>query len=65
LIRDPAIVHWVDAYAERLKELTEPEWQNIICDPSNRWFKDSREYKNLFQFRQTDVPLNDVRTFTK
>jgi MoaA/NifB/PqqE/SkfB family radical SAM enzyme len=65
LIRDPAIVHWVDAYAERLKEMTEPEWQNIICDPSNRWFKDSREYKNLFQFRQTDVPLNDVRTFTK
>ncbi|MBZ5616768.1 MAG: radical SAM protein [Acidobacteriia bacterium] len=65
LIRDPAVVLWVDAYAERLKEITEPEWQHIICDPTNRWFKDRTEYKNLFQFKQTDVPLNDVRTFTK
>lgn len=64
LIRDPVVVKWVDMYAERLKEITEPEWQQIIGNPNSRWFKEGTEFQNLFQFQHTDVPLNAVRAVT-
>ncbi len=52
LIHDPAVAKWIDDYAERFKELTEPDWQQRIEDPSFRWFKEKEEYKLLFRFKE-------------
>jgi len=50
IIHDPVVKVWVDDYAAKLKELTEPEWLSIIENPQSRWFKKKDEYKNLFTF---------------
>jgi hypothetical protein len=50
IVRDPEVTKWVDAYAERLKGLTEPDWLSIIENSESRWYKGKDEYKNLFTF---------------
>jgi len=50
IVRDPATAKWVDQYAERFKELTEPEWLKMIENPESRWYKEKDEYQNLFTF---------------
>lgn len=50
LIRDPRIMQWVDNYAARLEELTEPAWLEMIENPASRWYRENKEYKNLFTF---------------
>ncbi len=54
LIKDPAVVEWIDRYAARMQELTDPIWQAQIDDPQDRWYKDGQEYKNLFRFQTSD-----------
>jgi len=56
IVRDPKVMKWIDAYSERFKELTEPEWLHTISNPASRWFKEKQEYKNLFQFKKTEIP---------
>jgi hypothetical protein len=51
IIHDPKVVAWIDRYAERFKELTDPVWEAQIRDPSDRWYKEGEEYKALFNFR--------------
>jgi MoaA/NifB/PqqE/SkfB family radical SAM enzyme len=48
IVRDPEVVEWIDRYAERLKELTDPVWLQLIEDPNYRWYKHGREYEGLF-----------------
>jgi MoaA/NifB/PqqE/SkfB family radical SAM enzyme len=51
IIQDPEVVAWADRYSARLEELTEPVWAEQIEDPSDRWFKEGQEYRNLFRFK--------------
>ena len=51
IIRDPKVVQWIDSYAARFKELTEPSWALSIENPEYRWHKEKSEYKLLFRFR--------------
>jgi MoaA/NifB/PqqE/SkfB family radical SAM enzyme len=59
IIRDSNVVNWIDRYAQRMKELTEPEWQRKIEDPASRWYKEKEEYKLLFRFAGTFPPAGD------
>jgi len=49
IVRDPAVTRWIDDYAQRFKDLTEPEWLKIIENPDGRWYKEKWEYQNLFK----------------
>ena len=51
IIHDPKVVAWIDRYAERFKELTDPVWEAQIRNPSDRWYKEGEEYRALFSFR--------------
>lgn len=51
VVNDPAVVSWIDDYAARLKDLTDPLWEKQINDPSDRWYAGGQEYRNLFRFR--------------
>ena len=48
IVSDPAVLKWVDRYAEEFAALVDPEWETMINDPKNRWYKEGQEYKNLF-----------------
>jgi MoaA/NifB/PqqE/SkfB family radical SAM enzyme len=48
IIRDPEVVNWIDRYAEKFKNLTDPVWLELIEDPNYRWYKHGNEYKELF-----------------
>ena len=50
IVRDPVLTRWIDDYAQTLKDLTEPEWLEIIENPESRWFKEKSEYQNLAKF---------------
>lgn len=50
VVADPDVAAWVDAYAARFRELTEPEWLAMIADPESRWHREKNEYRNLFTF---------------
>jgi MoaA/NifB/PqqE/SkfB family radical SAM enzyme len=56
LIRDPAVVRWIDRYAERFRELTDPGWEREIADPASRWYREGKDYRNLFRFRPGHQP---------
>jgi MoaA/NifB/PqqE/SkfB family radical SAM enzyme len=56
IIWNPNVVEWIDRYAARMKELTEPEWQRKIEDPGSRWYREKEEYKLLFRFAKTSPP---------
>jgi MoaA/NifB/PqqE/SkfB family radical SAM enzyme len=51
VIQDPRVVAWIDDYSARFKDLTDPIWEAQILNPSDRWYKEGREYQNLFRFR--------------
>lgn len=61
LIEDPKVAAWVDNYAERFKQLTEPDWLRMIEDPESRWYKEKYEYRNLFTFGKTQPAALDGR----
>lgn len=48
IVSDPAIVNWVDRYAENMAAFVDPEWEKMISDPKNRWYREGQEYKSLF-----------------
>ncbi|AEI15872.1 Radical SAM domain protein [Flexistipes sinusarabici DSM 4947] len=50
LVDDPYIAQWMDEYAERFAELTDPVWEEMINDPNNRWYREGREYQELFGY---------------
>ncbi|HXY42203.1 MAG TPA: radical SAM protein [Vicinamibacteria bacterium] len=52
VVRDPKVVEWVDRYAERFQQLTDPLWEQQIADPQDRWYREKHEYKDLFRFRE-------------
>jgi len=54
VIKDPAVVEWIDRYAARMQELTDPIWQAQIEDPQDRWYKEGPEFKSLFRFQTSD-----------
>lgn len=56
LVHDPRAVEWLDAYAERMEQLTESEWRQLIENPDDRWYKGNQEYKNMFRFKNTPRP---------
>jgi MoaA/NifB/PqqE/SkfB family radical SAM enzyme len=56
IIREPQVVEWVDRYAARFKELTDPLWEAQIRDPQDRWYREKPEYRNLFRFREESQP---------
>ncbi|MBZ5689827.1 MAG: radical SAM protein [Acidobacteriia bacterium] len=58
ILNDPAMVEWLDAYAESMRKLTDPEWDAITNDPASRWFREKPEYQRLFAFQRTDVPMD-------
>ena len=53
IIRDPEVVEWIDRYAERFSNLTDPVWLELIEDPNYRWYKHGREYQGLFHPRES------------
>ncbi len=54
IIHDPDVVRWVDAYADAFKQLTDPAWEAIINDPTSRWYRYGRDYKELFSACETE-----------
>jgi MoaA/NifB/PqqE/SkfB family radical SAM enzyme len=50
IVHDPEVVEWIDRYAERFTDLTDPVWLKLIEDPSCRWYKHGKEYQELFRF---------------
>jgi MoaA/NifB/PqqE/SkfB family radical SAM enzyme len=51
VVDDPKVVDWVDRYATRFQELTDPLWEAQIRDPADRWFLEGKEYRSLFRFK--------------
>ncbi len=45
IIHDPRVAEWADRYSKRMEELTEADWEKMINDPENRWYKDGPEYR--------------------
>lgn len=58
IVVNPEMIEWADNYAERLRQLTDFEWEKIINDPDSRWFHEKAEYQRLFAFKHSDVPLD-------
>jgi MoaA/NifB/PqqE/SkfB family radical SAM enzyme len=56
IIRDPRVVEWVDEYASRFKSLVDPIWSKMIENPKNRWYRQGRDYRNLFRFNPDRTP---------
>jgi len=52
IIHDPKVVQWVDEYAASFKAIVDPLWEQDIQDPSYRWYKEGKEFKDLFRFRK-------------
>jgi MoaA/NifB/PqqE/SkfB family radical SAM enzyme len=52
LIHDENVVDWINRYAKRFRELTDPEWEKEIENPESRWYKYGKEYQNLFMFQR-------------
>jgi MoaA/NifB/PqqE/SkfB family radical SAM enzyme len=63
IIHDPKVVDWVDDLAAHYRALVDPMWEKEINDPSNRWYKEKEEYKNLFR-SWTATPQAKVREQT-
>ncbi len=49
IIHDAEVVDWIDRYAERFKDLTDPLWLELIEDPNYRWYRYGKEYQELFR----------------
>lgn len=61
LLNDPSIIKWVDEYARKFAEITDPIWEEKINDPNNRWYKQGEEYKELFNEQKSEEKLDAVR----
>lgn len=64
IVTDPGLTGWIDRYAARLKELTEPLWQKQISDPADRWYRDGAEYRELLEKAPTPAADNRIGTVT-
>lgn len=51
ILCDPKVMQWIDDYAARFRELTDPVWEKLIENPEYRWHKEKKEYKLLFRFK--------------
>ncbi len=49
VIRDPRFIAWTDRYAARMAELTEPLWEQMINDPTSRWYREGPEYRDYLR----------------
>lgn len=49
IVADPGTIGWIDRYASRFKELTEPLWEKQISDPADRWYRNGPEYRTLLE----------------
>jgi len=58
IIRDPQVVAWVNDYADRFQALTDPMWERQIGDPENRWYREGKEYQDLFRFQAPSTGEN-------
>ena len=54
LIHSGEVKDFIDDYARRMKELTEEEWQEIMADPSQRWYREGKDYRELFKFQKAE-----------
>jgi MoaA/NifB/PqqE/SkfB family radical SAM enzyme len=61
IIRDPAVVRWVDAYAREFAELTDPVWLKQIEDPRDRWYRNGPAYRELFRFTRSRAAVGPER----
>ena len=52
LLDEPFTVKAIDDYARSFAELVDPEWEKMINDPGNRWYKEGPEYQDLFYFKR-------------
>ena len=52
IINDPAVVEWVDNYAREFAALVDDDWEEMINDPNNRWYKEGEEYQELFHYKR-------------
>ena len=52
IINDPAVVEWVDNYAREFAALVDDEWEEMINDPNDRWYKEGEEYQELFHYKR-------------
>lgn len=62
IVENPFVTAWVDGYAARFQQLTEPEWLHMIGNPESRWYREKDEYKNLFTFGKTRAVPPSVST---
>jgi len=53
IIHDPDVVEWIDRYAERFENLSDPVWLEMIEDPNYRWYRRGKEYTGLFRFKDS------------
>jgi hypothetical protein len=52
IIHDPKVVEWMDRYAAAFKALVDPVWEKETSDPEHRWYREGREFKDLFKLRR-------------
>lgn len=52
IINSREVRDFIDRYSEEMHRLTEPKWQEIINNPQERWYKEGKQYKNLFKYRK-------------
>lgn len=57
IIRDPKVVEWIDRYAQRFRELTDPEWERMLDDPKSRWYRNGVAYRSLFGSENEGKPI--------
>jgi MoaA/NifB/PqqE/SkfB family radical SAM enzyme len=58
VVAEPGVVAWIDEYAARFKTLVDPLWEAQTADPADRWYREGREYRNLFRFKRPVPPAN-------
>ncbi len=49
IVSDPAVMKRIDRYAGEFAALTDPEWEKMINDPNNQWYREGQKYKKLFK----------------
>jgi len=54
IVSSPDVREFIDRYAERMAELTEPAWREMIEDPACRWHLRGDDYRSLFKFASPD-----------
>lgn len=52
IINSREVREFIDGYSREMYRLTEPKWQEIINNPKERWYKENKDYQELFQFQK-------------